>query len=105
MEENFHTFHGQRDLYIESISESTVRFSMKSLAYKLLRKCQKDQVPAVVIKTVERCIEGIQMNEVTFLLNRILIDFEEVQDKGIKFHYAWLLILIALSSWREPYET
>jgi hypothetical protein len=39
------------------------------------------------------------------LIKLILIDCEEVKDKGIKFHYAWLLILIALSSWREPDDT
>jgi hypothetical protein len=26
-------------------------------------------------------------------------------EKGIEFHYAWLLILIALTTWREPKET
>jgi hypothetical protein len=31
-----------------------------------------------------------------------LIDYEEAQDKGVEFHYTWILILIALSTWREP---
>jgi hypothetical protein len=39
-----------------------------------------------------------------FLWNQFLIDWEEAQDKGTQFHYYWLLILIALSSWREPYD-
>jgi hypothetical protein len=30
-----------------------------------------------------------------------LIDCEEAQDKGTEFHYVWLLILIALATWRE----
>jgi hypothetical protein len=41
------------------------------------------------------------MNRVTFLLNQFLIDCKEAHDKGKKFHYTWLLILIALSSGRE----
>jgi hypothetical protein len=45
------------------------------------------------------------MNWEKFLLNQFLIDYEEVQDKGTKFDYAWLLILIALSAWRDPDDT
>jgi hypothetical protein len=45
------------------------------------------------------------MNWATFFLNQFLIDCEEAQDKGTKFHYAWLLIPTALSSWRELYDT
>jgi len=30
------------------------------------------------------------------------IDCEEVQYKGFELQYSWLLILITLSSWREP---
>jgi hypothetical protein len=41
------------------------------------------------------------MNWETFFLNQFLIDYAKAQDKGIKFHYAWLLILIALLAWRE----
>jgi hypothetical protein len=40
-----------------------------------------------------------------FLLNQFLIDCKEAQDKGMEFHYAWLLILIALVAWREPEDT
>jgi hypothetical protein len=42
-----------------------------------------------------------------FLLNQFLIDYKEAQDKGMDFHYAWawLLILITLVAWRDPYNT
>jgi hypothetical protein len=30
---------------------------------------------------------------------------EEVQDRGMEFHYAWLLILIALVAWRESKDS
>jgi hypothetical protein len=42
------------------------------------------------------------MNWTTFLLNQFLIDCEEVQDKGTKFHCSWILIIIILLAWREP---
>jgi hypothetical protein len=45
------------------------------------------------------------MNWAMFLLNQILIDCEEAQDKGTEFHYSWLLILIALSTWREENDS
>jgi hypothetical protein len=57
-----------------------------------------------VIATVERCIPGVMMNWSTFLVNQFLMDCREAQEKGTKFHYVWLLILIALTMWREPEE-
>jgi hypothetical protein len=42
------------------------------------------------------------MNWATFLVNQFLQDCIEAQEKGTKFHYAWLLILIALVGWKEP---
>jgi hypothetical protein len=42
------------------------------------------------------------MNWATFLVNQFLTDCIEAQEKGTKFHYAWLLILIALVGWKEP---
>jgi hypothetical protein len=81
---------------VASICDPTVSFSTQVLACKFLRKCQKDQVPMIVIMTSKKCIEGLHMNWETFFLNQFLIDYEEAQDKGTAFHYAWLLILIAL---------
>jgi hypothetical protein len=54
----------------------------QALACKLLRKCRKYQVPTMVIAAAEQCVEGVQMNWETFLLNQFLIDCEEAQDKG-----------------------
>jgi hypothetical protein len=44
------------------------------------------------------------MNWETFLVNPFLTDCKEARDKGMEFHYASLLILIALVTWREPEE-
>jgi hypothetical protein len=45
------------------------------------------------------------MNWTTFLVNHFLTDYREAQDKGMEFHYSWLLIFIALVSCRELKET
>ena len=43
------------------------------------------------------------MNQATFLVNQFLTNCIEAQEKGTEFHYAWLLILIALVGWKEPF--
>jgi hypothetical protein len=40
-----------------------------------------------------------------YLLNLFLEECKYMQDLGTKFHYSWLLILIALVGWREPKYT
>jgi hypothetical protein len=65
-------------------------------------KCHRDEVPTAVIVTTEKCVEGIQMNWANFLRNQFLQDCTEAQEKGTEFHYAWLLILVALVRWKEP---
>jgi hypothetical protein len=105
MKDKYDTHRGARGLDISSIKDDIFRFAMYVMACKLLRKCHKDQVPKSAIETTEKCIAGVQMNWVMFLVNQFLMDCREVQDKGKKIHYAWLLILIALVAWREPKDT
>jgi hypothetical protein len=78
-------------LDVKNISDDNVQFAMQVLACKLLHKCRKDEVPTAVIAAVEKCIEGVQMNWATFLVNQFLQDCIEAQEKGTKFHYAWLV--------------
>jgi hypothetical protein len=35
-------------------------------------------------------------------VNQFLVDCRDAQDNGMKFHYSWWLILIALVGWKEP---
>ena len=88
MKKKFHTFCGNHSLDVPSICDPTLRFATQALPCKLLRKCRKDKVPTVVIVATERCVEGVQMNCVTFLLNQFLIDCEEVKDEGNELCYA-----------------
>jgi hypothetical protein len=41
------------------------------------------------------------MNWETFLINQILTACIEAHEKGTKFHYAWIFILIVLVGWQE----
>ena len=45
---------------------------------------------------------GFQLNWLTYLLNEMLVDAKEVQEKVNPFQYSWLLILIYFVAWEEP---
>ena len=45
---------------------------------------------------------GVYFNWLTYLLNELLEDVEEVQEKGNPFHYSQLLILIYFVTWEKP---
>jgi hypothetical protein len=42
-----------------------------------------------------KCVEGMQMNWVSYLVNDLEKDYCEAQDQGYEFHFSWLLVLIA----------
>jgi hypothetical protein len=52
-----------------------------------------------VVDLVGKCVEGMQMNWVSYLINKLEMDCREVQDQGYVFHFSWLLILIAFVAW------
>jgi hypothetical protein len=54
MKEKFNTFRGKRGLDVCSISDDVVRFLVKVLACKLLRKCQKDEVLIAIITAAKK---------------------------------------------------
>jgi hypothetical protein len=37
-----------------------------------------------------------------YLLNPFLDDCKDAHDLGTKFHYSWLIMLIAIMGWKEP---
>jgi hypothetical protein len=78
------------------------RFTSKLMACKLLRKCRREEVPTGIIAVVAQCTKGVMFSWAPYLLNQFLIDCRDAQDNGTKFHYSWLIILIALAGWKEP---
>jgi hypothetical protein len=72
------------------------------IAGKLVRKNRPTQVTGFVVDLAGKCIEGIQMNWVSYLVNQLEKDCREAQDQGYEFHFSWLLILIAFIAWEMP---
>ena len=54
-----------------------------------------------MIVAIELSAAGVQLNWLHYLLNELLADAEEAHEKGITFHYSWLLILILFVPWVE----
>jgi hypothetical protein len=81
---------------------------------KLVQNNRPTQVTDFIVDLVGKCVEGLQMNWVKYLVNQLEIDFRETQDQRYEFHFSWLLILIVFISWEmsegatfpdiEPFE-
>ena len=72
------------------------------MACKLLRKCCREEVPAGVFIVAVQCVEGTTVSWAPYLLKFFLDDCKDAKDLGTKFHYSWLIMLIAFMGWREP---
>ena len=93
---------GNRGIRITDINDHATRFSTWLQGCKLMCKCRKEEVPTRVEVATTRCTKGSSMSWALYLLNSFLEDWKDAQDWGSKFHYSWLLILIALMGWQEP---
>jgi hypothetical protein len=102
MREKFHIVRWVFRLDVPIIFDPTIRIVMQALVCTLLRMWRKGQVPTGVIVVVEKCVEGVLMSWAPFLLNHFLIDSVEAWDRGMEFHYSWLLIMIAFIAWNKP---
>jgi hypothetical protein len=47
-----------------------------------------------------KCIEGMQMNWVSYLINEMEKDCRKVQDQQYEFHFSWLLVMITFVTWK-----
>jgi hypothetical protein len=79
-----------------------VHLACQLIARKLVRKNRPTQVTGFVVDLAGKCVEGLQMNWVKYLVNQLELDCREAQDQGYEFHFSWLLILIAFVSWEMP---
>jgi hypothetical protein len=77
-----------------------VRLACQFLAGKLVRKNHLNQVTGFVVDLAGKCVEGMQMNWVSYLVNELEKDCQEVQDQRYEFHFSWLLILITFFTWK-----
>jgi hypothetical protein len=69
---------------------------------KLVRKSSPTQVTGFVVDLAGKCVEGMQMNWVSYLVNELEKDFREARDLGYKFHFSWLIILITFVTLKMP---
>jgi hypothetical protein len=67
-----------------------------------MRNNYPTQVTEFVVDLAGKCVEGMQMNWVNYLVNKLEKDFCEARDLGYEFHYSLLIILIAFFTWKMP---
>jgi hypothetical protein len=77
-----------------------VRLACQLIAGKLVRKNHLTQVTGFIVDLAGKCVEGMQMNWVSYLINELEKDCREAQDQGYEFHFSWLLVLIAFVAWK-----
>jgi hypothetical protein len=53
-----------------------------------------------VVNLAGKCVEGMQMNWASYLVNELEKDYCEAQDQGYEFHFTWLLVLITFFTWK-----
>jgi len=90
---------GNQGIVIKYINNVVTSFTEKLMAFKLLRKCRKEEALAGVIEVSVQCTKGVMFRWEPYLLNQFLIDYMDAQDNGTDFHYSWLLILITFVGW------
>jgi hypothetical protein len=91
-----------------------VHVACQLIAGNIVRKNRPTQVTRFVVDLAGKCVEGLQMNWVKYLVNQLELYCHEAQDQGYEFHFSWILILIAFITWEmskgvtfpdiEPFE-
>jgi hypothetical protein len=71
------------------------------IAGNIVRKNKPTQVTGFVVDLARKCVEGMQMNWASYLINQLEQDCRKAQDQGYEFHFSWLLILVAFVTWEK----
>jgi hypothetical protein len=79
-----------------------VYLAFQLITGKIVRKNRPTQVMGFIVDLARKCIEGIQMNWVSYLINQLQKDCHEAQDQGYEFHFSWFFILISFIAWEMP---
>jgi hypothetical protein len=93
---------GKQGYKVASIQDGTVHLTCQLIAGKLIRKNRLTQVTGFVVDLAGKCVEGMQMNWASYLVNELEKDCREAQDQGYEFHFSWLLVLITFVTWQMP---
>ena len=57
-------------------------------------------VPTYVIQLAGQCVKGVCYNSAQHLRDEFLINVRNSQVLGKPFHFSWILLLIALVTWK-----
>jgi hypothetical protein len=68
---------GSKGTIINKISELMMRLETKLMSYKILIKCQKEEVLTGVIATTTQCVKGIVLIWIPYLLNSFMDDCKD----------------------------
>jgi hypothetical protein len=93
---------GKRGYKVTSIQDGAVHLACQFIASKLVRKNRSTQVTGFIVDLTGKCVEGMQMNWVSYLVNKLEKDCHEAQDQVYEFHFNWLLILMECVTWEMP---
>jgi hypothetical protein len=76
---------GKRGYKVASIQDGTVHLDFQLITGKLVRKNRPTQVMGFVIDLTGKCIEGMQMNWVSYLVNQLEQDFAKHRTRAMSF--------------------
>jgi hypothetical protein len=79
---------GTRGYKVASIQSDTMCLACQLIVGKLVRKNQPTQVTDFVFDLIGKCVEGLQMNWVKYIVNQLELDCREAQDQGYEFHFS-----------------
>jgi hypothetical protein len=93
---------GTRGYKVSSIQNGAMCLACKLIVGKLVRKNRPTQVTGLVVDLTGKCIEGLHMNWVKYLVNQPELDCRKAHDQGYELHFSWLLIVIAFVALEIP---
>jgi hypothetical protein len=79
---------GKQGYKVASIQDGTMCLTCQLIASKLIRNNCLKQVTGFVVDLAGKCVEGIQINWVSYLINNLEKDCCEAQDQGCKFRFS-----------------
>jgi hypothetical protein len=65
-----------------------VHLAYQLIAGKIVRKNLPTQVTGFVVNLARKCVEGMQMNWVIYLINELEKYCRKAQEQGYEFHFS-----------------
>jgi hypothetical protein len=88
---------GKQGYKVSSIQDGVVRLACQLIAGKIVRKNHPTHVTEFVVDLAGKCVEGMQMNWASYLVNELDKDYHKAQDQGHEFHFSRVFYLNSIS--------